>query len=281
MLVCGALPFDSENLQQLKQKVVQCKYRVPFYLTTDCANLISNILVVNASKRFKLQQIKAHKWIKTNSSSTYFHMFNSQVQQQQQQQQQFGGGRRRFNRISNKFKSKSMKNLTAAAAATVHFPPSNSTAQTSTNNPTQENPSLSLQPPQTQRATTPSPTRTTTRRRREAAPAISQLSLPLYSFEQYYPLRVMVNNSNNSNDNDMNEITERESTDSPVNTPMIMTNEADANLSNLVDGLSLIASDSKSSNIMVRDFFFILFCANLFSLVKYVKHNVPYAAKKA
>lgn len=165
-----------------------CKYRIPYYLSQDCENLISNILVVNPSKRFKLQQIKSHKWIKTNSSSTYYHLFNQKLDSQQSQSppatsaevnnnittttnantttntntnaitnarnvekktttttnlNMSSSNKHRFNRISNKFKSRSLKNLS--------------------NNP-----------------------RPTSRGKETT----SHLSLPLYSFEQY-PTKVV------------------------------------------------------------------------------------------
>ena len=77
VLVTGTLPFDSENLQYLKQRILNCKYRVPYSMSHDCENLIGHILVANQSKRYKLQQIKLHKWIKANSPSFYYMSFNS------------------------------------------------------------------------------------------------------------------------------------------------------------------------------------------------------------
>ena len=73
----GCLPFDSENLQYLKQRVLNCKYRVPYFMSQDCESLIGHMLVVNPSKRYKLQQIKLHKWIKANSSSFYYLFSNN------------------------------------------------------------------------------------------------------------------------------------------------------------------------------------------------------------
>ena len=76
VLVSGCLPFDSENLQSLKQRVLNCKYRIPYFMSPECENLISHLLVVNSSKRYKLQQIKSHKWIKTFCSH-YYYLFNN------------------------------------------------------------------------------------------------------------------------------------------------------------------------------------------------------------
>jgi serine/threonine protein kinase len=72
VLISASLPFDSDNLQHIKQRVTSGKFRVPYFISQECEHLISHILVVNTSKRFKLQQIKTHKWIKSNNSSYYY-----------------------------------------------------------------------------------------------------------------------------------------------------------------------------------------------------------------
>ena len=46
-------------------------------MSQDCESLIGHMLVVNPSKRYKLQQIKLHKWIKANSSSFYYLFSNN------------------------------------------------------------------------------------------------------------------------------------------------------------------------------------------------------------
>lgn len=144
VLVSASLPFDSENLQRLKSLVLSCKYRVPYYLSQDCENLIKNLLVINPTKRFKIQQIKAHKWIKINSSS-YYYQFNNLNHNEPNEfrtnpNNEYQTNKlKRFNRISNKFKSKSLKNI----------------AKVETNESSYR------------------------------YPAISYLSLPLYSYEEY------------------------------------------------------------------------------------------------
>lgn len=40
-LVSGSLPFDGTNINELKEKVISGKYRVPYYMTTGkCFNSI-------------------------------------------------------------------------------------------------------------------------------------------------------------------------------------------------------------------------------------------------
>ena len=67
VLVTGTLPFNSDTIQQLKQKVLNCKYLIPSYLSSECVDLIQKILVVNSNERISLEQIKQHNWFKINN----------------------------------------------------------------------------------------------------------------------------------------------------------------------------------------------------------------------
>lgn len=66
-LVSGSLPFDGQNLKELRERVLRGKYRIPFYMSTDCENLLKRFLVLNPGKRGTLEQIMKDRWI--NSSS--------------------------------------------------------------------------------------------------------------------------------------------------------------------------------------------------------------------
>lgn len=54
-LVSGSLPFDGANLKELRERVLRGKYRIPFYMSTDCENLLKKFLVLNPSKRASLE----------------------------------------------------------------------------------------------------------------------------------------------------------------------------------------------------------------------------------
>ncbi|XP_074547668.1 MAP/microtubule affinity-regulating kinase 3a isoform X19 [Halichoeres trimaculatus] len=71
-LVSGSLPFDGQNLKELRERVLRGKYRIPFYMSTDCENLLKRFLVLNPSKRGTLEvredaenQIMKDRWINT------------------------------------------------------------------------------------------------------------------------------------------------------------------------------------------------------------------------
>ncbi|XP_047199450.1 MAP/microtubule affinity-regulating kinase 4 isoform X1 [Hippoglossus stenolepis] len=62
-LVSGSLPFDGQNLKELRERVLRGKYRVPFYMSTDCEGILRRFLVLNPAKRCTLEQVMKDKWI--------------------------------------------------------------------------------------------------------------------------------------------------------------------------------------------------------------------------
>ncbi|XP_064484711.1 MAP/microtubule affinity-regulating kinase 3-like isoform X12 [Ornithodoros turicata] len=62
-LVSGSLPFDGANLKELRERVLRGKYRIPFYMSTDCENLLKKFLVLNPAKRATLEAIMKDKWM--------------------------------------------------------------------------------------------------------------------------------------------------------------------------------------------------------------------------
>ncbi|XP_010292440.1 PREDICTED: MAP/microtubule affinity-regulating kinase 4-like, partial [Phaethon lepturus] len=75
-LVSGSPPFDGPHPQggqrpllspgpapELRERVLRGKYRVPFYMSTDCENILRRFLVLNPAKRCTLEQIMKDKWI--------------------------------------------------------------------------------------------------------------------------------------------------------------------------------------------------------------------------
>ncbi|KAL1517824.1 hypothetical protein ABEB36_001542 [Hypothenemus hampei] len=62
-LVSGSLPFDGSTLRELRERVLRGKYRIPFYMSTDCENLLKKFLVLNPAKRASLETIMKDKWM--------------------------------------------------------------------------------------------------------------------------------------------------------------------------------------------------------------------------
>ncbi|CAN9497637.1 unnamed protein product [Ophioblennius macclurei] len=63
VLVCGSLPFDGPSLPALRQRVTEGRFRIPFFMSQDCENLIRKMLVVDPAKRITVAQIKQHRWM--------------------------------------------------------------------------------------------------------------------------------------------------------------------------------------------------------------------------
>ncbi|XP_069470404.1 serine/threonine-protein kinase SIK2 isoform X2 [Ambystoma mexicanum] len=63
VLVCGALPFDGPTLPVLRQRVLEGRFRIPYFMSEECEHLIRRILVLEPSKRLTIAQIKEHKWM--------------------------------------------------------------------------------------------------------------------------------------------------------------------------------------------------------------------------
>ncbi|XP_038609312.1 LOW QUALITY PROTEIN: serine/threonine-protein kinase SIK3 [Tachyglossus aculeatus] len=72
VLVCGALPFDGSTLQNLRARVLSGKFRIPFFMSTECEHLIRHMLVLDPSKRLSLEQISKHKWMKLGEPDPNF-----------------------------------------------------------------------------------------------------------------------------------------------------------------------------------------------------------------
>ncbi|XP_041985901.1 serine/threonine-protein kinase MARK2-like isoform X17 [Aricia agestis] len=64
-LVSGSLPFDGSTLRELRERVLRGKYRIPFYMSTDCENLLKKFLVLNPAKRASLESVMRDRWMNT------------------------------------------------------------------------------------------------------------------------------------------------------------------------------------------------------------------------
>ncbi|XP_030235258.1 serine/threonine-protein kinase MARK1 isoform X4 [Gadus morhua] len=69
-LVSGSLPFDGQNLKELRERVLRGKYRIPFYMSTDCENLLKKLLVLNPVKRGSLEHPVHSSLFNLKTSST-------------------------------------------------------------------------------------------------------------------------------------------------------------------------------------------------------------------
>ncbi|XP_016948586.1 serine/threonine-protein kinase par-1 [Drosophila biarmipes] len=63
VLVCGALPFDGSTLQSLRDRVLSGRFRIPFFMSSECEHLIRRMLVLEPTRRYTIEQIKRHRWM--------------------------------------------------------------------------------------------------------------------------------------------------------------------------------------------------------------------------
>lgn len=71
VLVCGALPFDGSTLQSLRDRVLSGRFRIPYFMSTECESLIRKMLVLEPSKRYTIPQIKRHRWLAGAADAIY------------------------------------------------------------------------------------------------------------------------------------------------------------------------------------------------------------------
>ncbi|XP_059675835.1 MAP/microtubule affinity-regulating kinase 3 isoform X11 [Gavia stellata] len=60
---CHQKHIVHRDLKELRERVLRGKYRIPFYMSTDCENLLKRFLVLNPTKRGTLEQIMKDRWI--------------------------------------------------------------------------------------------------------------------------------------------------------------------------------------------------------------------------
>eukprot|EP01135_Chromosphaera_perkinsii_P005248 Nk52_evm17s327 gene=Nk52_evmTU17s327 len=63
VLVCGSLPFDGDNIVELRAKILKGRFVIPCFMTPECENLIKKMLKVNPEQRISLAEVKKHPWM--------------------------------------------------------------------------------------------------------------------------------------------------------------------------------------------------------------------------
>lgn len=63
VLVCGILPFDGETLHILRDRVISGRFRIPYFMSSECESLIRRMLVIDPKKRLTMSQVCQHQWM--------------------------------------------------------------------------------------------------------------------------------------------------------------------------------------------------------------------------
>jgi serine/threonine protein kinase len=69
MLVTGRAPFQEANDSETLTMILDCKYYLPAYLSADCIDLISKMIVRRPDDRLTLVEIYNHKWVKSGNEN--------------------------------------------------------------------------------------------------------------------------------------------------------------------------------------------------------------------
>ncbi|XP_065072415.1 serine/threonine-protein kinase stk11 [Ochlerotatus camptorhynchus] len=63
-ITTGLYPFEGDNIYKLLENIGRCEWVAPDWLESRLADLLTNILQADPTKRFSLQQIRIHEWFK-------------------------------------------------------------------------------------------------------------------------------------------------------------------------------------------------------------------------
>ena len=63
-MLCGFLPFEDKNNQNLYKKIIKGEFYTPDYLSPNAVDILHKILNTEPSKRYNIEQIKSHPWFK-------------------------------------------------------------------------------------------------------------------------------------------------------------------------------------------------------------------------
>ncbi|KAE9402541.1 Pkinase-domain-containing protein [Gymnopus androsaceus JB14] len=69
-LLTGMLPFDDDDEQAMREKVILGEFEDPEWLSSEARDLIKNVLQMDPSKRLSIAQILEHPWFSSSTDST-------------------------------------------------------------------------------------------------------------------------------------------------------------------------------------------------------------------
>ncbi|CAE6351781.1 unnamed protein product [Rhizoctonia solani] len=67
-LLVGTLPFDDDDEDIMRSKIIKGEFEIPDWLNTDAGDLISHILQHEPNKRYTIAQILGHRWFTSPSN---------------------------------------------------------------------------------------------------------------------------------------------------------------------------------------------------------------------
>ena len=78
-MLCGYLPFDGDDNQEIFKQIVECNPEYPSFLKDDCIDLIIGILNPNPKERLSINQIKNHSFY-LKGKNNYLIKYNEKIE---------------------------------------------------------------------------------------------------------------------------------------------------------------------------------------------------------
>ncbi|CAI5456004.1 unnamed protein product [Caenorhabditis angaria] len=67
VMTTGTMPFEGDSFAWIRDRVIDGRYRVPFYMSMDCEDLIKKMLTTNPRRRATMEDIKRHRWMREDN----------------------------------------------------------------------------------------------------------------------------------------------------------------------------------------------------------------------
>ena len=64
VMITGTFPFTADNLTQLNKTICRGKFLAPSFISPEAQDLLKRMLVIDPQKRFRAEDILAHKWLR-------------------------------------------------------------------------------------------------------------------------------------------------------------------------------------------------------------------------
>lgn len=69
-MVAGFLPFEDPKTSNLYKKILAGEFKIPKFLSADCAHILSKILDVKPESRYSVDDIRQHPWYRQFTDKT-------------------------------------------------------------------------------------------------------------------------------------------------------------------------------------------------------------------
>ncbi|CAJ0935509.1 unnamed protein product, partial [Mesorhabditis belari] len=65
IMVTGGFPFPGDSIDKLKRAIFSGPFKIPYFVSVECSDLLRKMLVLTPAKRYNIQQVQQHRWLTT------------------------------------------------------------------------------------------------------------------------------------------------------------------------------------------------------------------------